>query len=115
MPREGGCDGGLHRESRAWPRTAPGCTNRAGADTWLAVGDGGVALPEVLGKARLRMPVPGSTRFYSVRGSAVNSSRALGSAEFCRPRYHAGIATREDIGEVGASKTGNELAASELV
>jgi hypothetical protein len=58
--------------------------------------DGGVAPPEVLGRAHLRMPVPGSTRYCSTRGSAVNSSRALGSAEFFQPRYHAGIATRED-------------------
>ena len=44
----------------------------------------------------------------------MNSSRAPGSAEFCRARCHAGVAMREDIWEIGVARSGEDFAASEV-
>jgi hypothetical protein len=44
-----------------------------------------------------------------------NSSCALGSAESCRSRDDAGIATRKDVGKVSVAGTGQDLATSEMI
>jgi hypothetical protein len=103
--------------------------------------ENGVAPPETLPgskRAHPRPPVSGATLFRSVRGASTScrgglicavgggiggvpviakSCCALGCVKSCRSRSpdDAPVAMREDIGEVSAVGTGQDLAASEIV
>ena len=102
--------------------------------------ENGVASPERLpGSERAHLPPPvfGATLFRSMRGASTscqgglicavgggigdgpavaNPCCALGCAESSRSRSHnTRVAMREDVGEVSAVGTGQDLAASEMV